>query len=183
LLKRTQSEPETPDPSTAPEILQFKIWLMRISPMIWLRVQVPASMTLRELHGVFQVAIGWKGIYLFQFTLRARRFGSLELAARSPDIPLSVFRLRPGMRFHYEYDLTGPWAHEVRLEDQYQPEPGRSYPICLDGGGSCPPEDCGGVAGFLAWRENGFSPSQGRNRQLDETFTHSAQSGRKHILL
>jgi hypothetical protein len=158
LQKRTQSKPETPDPSTAPEILQFKIWLMRISPMIWLRVQVPASMTLRELHGVFQVAIGWEGIHLFQFTLWARRFGSLELAALSPDIPLSVLRLRPGMRFRYEYDLNGPGEHEVRLEDQYQPEPGRSYLICLDGDGSCPPEDCGSVAGFLAWREAWTAP-------------------------
>ncbi len=131
---------------------------MGISPMIWLRVQVPASMTLRELHGVFQVAIGWEGIHLFQFTLRARRFGSLELAALSPDIPLSVLCLRSGMRFRYEYDLTGPWEHEVRLEDRYQPESGRTYPFCLDGDGSCPPEDCGGVAGFLAWREAWTAP-------------------------
>jgi hypothetical protein len=59
--------------------------------MIWRRFQVPASMTLRELHGVIQVAMGWEGIHLFQFMLRAKWFGSLELAARSPDVPLSSF--------------------------------------------------------------------------------------------
>jgi hypothetical protein len=58
LPKRAQTEPEMPDPSTAPEILQFKVWLLGIGPMIWRRIQVPASLTLRELHGVFQVAIG-----------------------------------------------------------------------------------------------------------------------------
>jgi hypothetical protein len=57
--------------------------------MIWRRVQVPDSLTLRELHGGIQVVMGWEGIHLFQFMLRARRFGSLELAARSPDVALS----------------------------------------------------------------------------------------------
>jgi hypothetical protein len=32
------------------------------------------------LHGVIQVVMGWEVIHLFQFTLRARRFGSRELA-------------------------------------------------------------------------------------------------------
>jgi hypothetical protein len=107
-------------------------------------------MTLRELHGVIQVAMGWEGIHLFQFTLRARRFGSLELAAHSPDIPLSELRLRLGTRVRYEYDLNGPWEHEVRLESRHEADAQRSYPMCLDGDGSCPPEDCGGVNGFLA---------------------------------
>lgn len=111
LPKRTPSEPETPDRSTAPEILQFKVWLLGISPMIWRRVQVPASISLRELHGVIQVVMGWEGIHRFQFTLRARRFGSLELAARSPDVPLSELRLRSGTRFRYEYDLNRALLH------------------------------------------------------------------------
>jgi hypothetical protein len=121
--------------------------------MIWRRVQVPASISLRELHGVIQVVMGWEGIHLFQFMLRARRFGSLELAARSPDVSLSDLRLRVGARFRYEYDLNGPWEHEVRLEGRHEADPGSNYPICLEGDGSCPPEDCGGVAGFLAQRE------------------------------
>jgi hypothetical protein len=118
--------------------------------MVWRRVQVPASMTLRELHGVIQVALGWEGIHLFQFTLRARRFGSRELAARSPDVPLSELRLRLGTRVRYEYDLNGLWEHEVRLESRHEADAQRSYPNCLDGDGSCPPEDRGGVNGFLA---------------------------------
>jgi hypothetical protein len=99
LPKRAPSEPEAPDPS---EILQFRIWLLGISPMIWRRIQVPASLTLRELHGVIQLAMGWEGIHLFQFTLRARRFSSLELAARSPDVSLSELCLRVGARFRYD---------------------------------------------------------------------------------
>jgi hypothetical protein len=131
--------------------------------MIWRRVQVPASLTLRELHGVIQVVMGWEGIHLFQFMLRARRFGSLELGARSPDVPLSELRLRVGARFRYEYDLNIPWEHEVRLESRHEADPGRSYPICLDGDGSCPPEDCGGVSCFLAQREAWTAPETSHN--------------------
>ena len=36
---------------------------------------------LRELHGVIQVAMGWEGIHLYQFRLRAARYGSFELSA------------------------------------------------------------------------------------------------------
>jgi hypothetical protein len=54
------------------EIVQVKVWLLGISPMVWRRVLVPESCTLRELHGVLQVAMGWEGIHLYQFSLRAR---------------------------------------------------------------------------------------------------------------
>jgi len=33
-------------------ILQVKVWLVGISPMVWRRVLVPATFTLCELHGV-----------------------------------------------------------------------------------------------------------------------------------
>jgi len=42
----------------ADAVLQVKVWLVGISPMVWRRVLVPASFTLRELHGVIQVAMG-----------------------------------------------------------------------------------------------------------------------------
>ena len=55
--------------SSAPIIFQLKIHLLGISPMIWRRVLVPASISLRELHGVFQVAMGWEGIHLYAFDI------------------------------------------------------------------------------------------------------------------
>ena len=47
--------------------LRFRVG---ISPMIWRRVLVPETMSLHELHGVLQVAMGWKAIHLFQFSVR-----------------------------------------------------------------------------------------------------------------
>src|SRR5271166_3619611 len=70
----------------ATTVLQIKVWLVGISPMVWRRVLVPATCTLRELHGVIQVVMGWEGIHLYVFRLRAARYGSWELSASSPDV-------------------------------------------------------------------------------------------------
>lgn len=80
----TDALPPTSAPETPGVIMQFKVWLLGLSPMVWRRVLVPADFTLRQLHGVIQVAMGWGGIHLFQFQLRAIRYGSWEVAARSP---------------------------------------------------------------------------------------------------
>lgn len=64
--------------SGADAIVQIKVWLLGVSPMVWRRVLVPVSLSLRELYGVTQVAKGWEGIHLYQFR------------------PWPVVRLRPG---------------------------------------------------------------------------------------
>ncbi len=122
--------------------------------MIWRRVLAPASFTLRELHGVIQVAMGWEGVHLFQFRLRAGCFGSPELWAASPDVTLAALGLRKGARFWYEYDLNIPWQHGVRIEGRLDPEVGKPYPLCTAGSGTCPPEDCGGPGAFMERRAN-----------------------------
>src|SRR5450631_2863845 len=110
-MKR-RPKPPVPEENLAADaaaILQIKVWLTGISPMVWRRVLVPAGFTLRELHGVIQVAMGWEGFHLFQFCLRAVRYGSSEWSTSSPDVTLAALRLRKGARFIYEYDLHIPW--------------------------------------------------------------------------
>ena len=91
--------------AAAAEVVQIKVWLLGISPMVWRRVLVPSTCTLHELHGVIQVAMGWEGIHLYQFCLRSCRYGSWELSASSPEVTLAALRLRKGARFAYDYDL------------------------------------------------------------------------------
>src|ERR1700709_1563810 len=141
----------------ADAILQVKVWLLDVSPMVWRRVLVRSGYPLRELHGVIQVAMGWEGIHLYDFQLRAARYGSWELSASSPDVTLATLRLRKGARFVYEYDLDNPWRHEVRIEDWLGPAAAKTYPQCTGGSGACPPEDCGGPESFMAGRNDRFS--------------------------
>src|ERR1700733_8584785 len=100
-MKRRLNSPVAIAPSPeaavdAGEVLQVKVWLVGISPMVWRRVLVPATYTLRELHGVIQVAMGWDGIHLYVFRLRAARYGSWELSTSSPDVTLADLRFRKG---------------------------------------------------------------------------------------
>jgi hypothetical protein len=143
-LPRVEEKP-SPAVTDGSAILQVKVWLAGITPMIWRRVLVPGTLTLRELHGVLQVAMGWEGIHLYDFHLRAARYGSWEAAGSSPDVTLATLRLRKGQRFVYEYDLNIPWHHEVRIEDRLEPDARKTYPVCTRGDGACPPEDglCG----------------------------------------
>jgi hypothetical protein len=139
------------------EFVQIKVWLIGISPMVWRRLLMPNTCSLRELHGVIQVVMGWEGIHLYQFCLRSCRYGSWEVSASSPDVTLAELRLRKGTRFTYEYDLNIPWRHEIRIEDHLPAEPGKAYPRCTGGDGACPPEDCGGPGGYLAGLDDASS--------------------------
>jgi hypothetical protein len=51
-------------------------------------------------------------------------------------------------RFRYEYDFGDNWQHEVLFEGRHSAEPGKRYPLCVDGARACPPEDVGGVWGY-----------------------------------
>jgi hypothetical protein len=157
--KRRQSAAATKSPSTpdeSPTILQFRIFLKDVSPMVWRRVQVPSTMTLCEFHGVLQVAMGWESIHLYQFVIHAVRYGSWETAANSPKVALDDLKLRKGSRFLYEYDLNIPWEHEIRLEERGSVNPETRYPNCPGGDGNCPQEDCGGPEGWMWRQDNAF---------------------------
>jgi hypothetical protein len=148
--------PRKPKPmpsSSAGSILRLRIRLLGISPMIWRRVLVPGSSTLQELHGVIQAAMGWEGLHLYAFRIRAVRYGSLELGIESPAVTLESFRLRRNAKLTYVYDMGDWWEHEVRVEDRIEAAARKHYPHCAGGQGACPPEECGGPQGYQARRE------------------------------
>lgn len=50
----------TPD---AVGVVQVKVWLLGLSPTVWRCLLVLGTCTLRELHGIIQVTMGWEGIH------------------------------------------------------------------------------------------------------------------------
>jgi len=95
MVDDTSSEPE------GGSILQLKVRLLRLSPMVWRRVLVPEVMSLRELHGVLQAVMGWDGIHLFEFNIRGVRYSSPDLCGEPPNAALSAFRFCKGSKFRY----------------------------------------------------------------------------------
>jgi hypothetical protein len=48
----------------------------------------------------------------------------------------------------YIYDFGDSWEHKLVVEAIVPRDESQTYPICIDGGGAAPPEDCGGVWGY-----------------------------------
>jgi hypothetical protein len=49
----------------------------------------------------------------------------------------------------YEYDFGDAWSHEILLEKFIKSDDSIKYPICLGGKMKCPPEDVGGIGGYV----------------------------------
>jgi len=140
------------------EILQLRIALTSVEPLIWRRIQIPATFTFWELHVAIQDAMGWSDTHLHVF----RAFGLLgddvvEISIPVDDYPDKRQTLHDreiSVEEHltdfspvliYEYDFGDSWTHAVCLEFRRPAEPGQSYPVCVAGERSNPPEDCGGA--------------------------------------
>lgn len=140
-------------------ILRLKIVLADTEPPIWRRVEVPAEMTLKELHAVIQGAMGWENAHLYQFHVGRETIAGPGLGGggwgASPSIGAGRLRLqdlaaRGIKRFSYVYDMGDSWEHSIRIERSSSADPAASYPRLVDGALHCPPEDVGGVPGFYA---------------------------------
>lgn len=149
----TTKRRRTPQPARSGQIIQLKITLRDVKVPIWRTVQVPGEITLRQLHEILQLTMGWQNAHLHGFRIDGTGYGE-----PSPDFDLELkddrrFRLsrvapETGARFTYLYDFGDGWEHEVVVEKALAPEPRVRYPLCLAGRGACPPEDVGGPWGY-----------------------------------
>ena len=141
------------EPASSTRIYQLKVFLREISPMIWRRLLVSDDTTLVQLHEIIQVSMDWESYRLWTFSINGREYGHAHgegIRSETYQTTLRELGLHVRERFLYEYDFGDYWQHEMRLEKITEPEPKKSYPICIGGKRACPPEDCGGP---LAYQE------------------------------
>jgi hypothetical protein len=148
--------------STAPRSRGGTAITLRVSlkdhvPAIWRHLVVPGEITLSTLHKVLQVAMGWEASHLYVFEIGDQRFAPPDPDGEDDEIDdqsvvlLDVVSERD--RFLYEYDFGDSWQHEVVVEEIESGHRQITHPICLEGERACPPEDCGGVDGYLSLLE------------------------------
>ena len=147
----------TPDsPDTA---FTLKITLKGIQPPIWRRVRVPGNYTLGMLHTVIQIAMGWDDYHMHDFEIRHVHYADSDAVDELDDEydedehTLDSLGLAEKSRFRYVYDFGDNWDHTVLVERidaaGELPAEERNRVRCLTGKRACPPEDCGGVFGYL----------------------------------
>ena len=161
---------------TTGEVYQFKITLLETKPPVWRRIQV-GDCILDKFHEHIQTAMGWTNSHMYHFRINEtlygdpmlleETFGELQYkdstTTRLNDIlPVSGEQFR----FEYEYDFGDGWLHEVLCEARLRAEPGKRYPLCLEGARACPPEDCGGVWGYADFLEAIADPKHPEHREM-----------------
>ena len=135
------------------QIFQLKIQLRGVRPPVWRRLLVPGEMTLAELHGVVQTAMGWSNSHLHEFEIDGERYGMPDPEGESDEVAdearVPLLRIAgEGTRLRYAYDFGDDWRHDVTVEKVFPPQPGTRYPSCIAGRRACPPEDVGGPWGY-----------------------------------
>lgn len=146
-MRKLLDEPEPGDP-----VYQVKITLVGADePPVWRRVLVPAAIRLDRLHEVVQAAMGWQNAHLHVFNDGQTNYGEPdpELEFRDEHATKLIDLVAPGGRLEYTYDFGDSWDHEILVEEATVVEPGERCPRCVEGQGACPPEDSGGVGGYL----------------------------------
>lgn len=132
-------------------------------PVIWRKLAVPMKLTFHGLHKMIQAAMGWKDSHLYSFKEAARSRYFHVVSPYAEEMGIDSTRIsatnilwdymnqyvpenQPRDKFYYEYDFGDAWLHEIDVVDLDRSN--RTSPELLDGGGACPPEDCGGTHGF-----------------------------------
>ncbi|MGD8750265.1 MAG: plasmid pRiA4b ORF-3 family protein, partial [Anaerolineales bacterium] len=141
--------------TTRTKIFQLRISLDGVQPSIWRRIQVPAEVSLFQLHFIFQIALGWTNSHLHEFIISGHYYGTpLENGWETREIRdekeywLEQVVPDKGFQFGYLYDFGDGWEHTILVEDILERTEGQHYPTCLGGARACPPEDVGGIWGY-----------------------------------
>lgn len=153
------------------------------------RIIVPANIDFYRLHKVIQRVFGWRGSHLYDFAVfnPGKPTPSLRLVASEEDLGFddeaelmhgqSLADFFPEQKkIVYTYDFGDNWEHEielVRVLEDYDQE----LPYLLEASGKTPPEDVGGIPGFIQFYEAISNPHHPEH----ELFTDWAGSWNKEL--
>lgn len=163
-------------PTKAPVALVLKITLLGLRPPVWRRVRVAGDSTLRMLHRVIQAAMGWHDSHLHEFEIGDRRYGEpddepwpgAERIFSEANVKLGALIGQHVKQFRYVYDFGDDWEHQIVVENVEPLDPAQPCPALITGKRACPPEDCGGIYGYLHLLEVLADPGHEEHAELSE---------------
>ena len=155
-------------------VARLRIELRKIQPRLWRQVDIPLSSTLLALHDILQVAVGWTDSHMFVFVIGERVYGEPlphddfwdRHVYKAAGIRLKALIERGVERFLYVYDFGDDWKHDVFIELVRDGEADVDYPAFVGGERRCPPEDVGGVPGFMQFLEAALDPLHAEHKEV-----------------
>jgi hypothetical protein len=131
-------------------IYEITIELNGTDPKIWRRIQVNSDISLNELHHIIQITMGWTNSHLYSFTIDVIEYSLKDYDydnhkyGNARAYRIKEFKNEP---IEYLYDFGDYWEHSVQIVKEVKDER-LLHPKCIEGEGTCPPEDVGGMHGF-----------------------------------
>ena len=174
-------------------VFQLKVALQGAKPPIWRRIQVPGNITLDKLHDVIQVCMGWDDFHLHQFLIDRTCYSlpdeddlwQTSRPKNEAQFTLQDLEKKIQPRFQYIYDFGDDWIHQITVEKILPPEEGKFTPLLITGRRACPPEDVGGMHGYMHLLEVLGDPEDEEYEEmtdwLDMDFFDPAQFGKEDI--
>ena len=155
-------------------LVQLRVELRYIEPVIWRCVLVPDTITLVKLHAVIQAVMGWWDSHLHEFDIAGLHYGMTdpnwdldpELINEARKKLLKVLGHR--RQFDYLYDFGDSWLHRITLERTLPMIKSQRNAMCLAGENACPPEDVGGVPGYYDFLHAISNPDHEEHEEMLE---------------
>ena len=123
--------------------------------------------------------MGWTNSHLHEFRIGDERYTHPKFMEDSFDdfgatnysgitINDLVDKYGEQLKLRFLYDSGDCWEHDVVLEKIIVVEPNAIYPRCVEGQRACPPEDVGGVWGYVEFIEAISDPTHHQHEDMLE---------------
>lgn len=157
------------------------------------KILVPWNINMEQLHYVIQIAMGWEMAHLYQFTDKKGRDKTISLVqeimddldfSSNDEKKASEHQLknefsdkREASPFWYWYDFGDDWWHRITFlkSNKNDLKLFKGAPLCVEGQGSCPPEDVGGPYGFTEFLNLMKGPNSAEKREMKEWMGMSSR--------
>ncbi|NLY43406.1 MAG: plasmid pRiA4b ORF-3 family protein [Clostridiaceae bacterium] len=142
------------------------------------RIIVPANLEFARLHKVLQLVFDWQNYHLYDFTVFDGNKRIARIVPYEDDLEydedailmnghtLSEF-FPKYKHMRYTYDMGDNWEHQIQLIRVIEDHDEES-PYLLEAIGQAPPEDVGGVEGFIEFREIMLNPNHPEFEEMRE---------------
>lgn len=157
-------------------IARLHIALNNIAPVIWRRVDVPVTASLKMLHGIVQAAMGWENSHLWHFEAGDRRYGLRNPMwresgmAATTNVKLAALIGRGLREPVYSYDMGDDWRHTITVETVGSGKPGHKYPRSVASERRCPPENVRGLPGYEMFLDSIGNPAHEEHDRLRDWY-------------
>lgn len=159
-------------------IITANVHILGIEPRIERTLELPVNLNFAQFHEVLQAAFGWTDRHLHRFDVGGLTIGAPEFDDGDTYGPRTIeagevrmldlsfpYGEDASLQALYVYDYGDDWHHRIMLRRRMR-DSDVSYPRCIEGVRSGPPEDVGGCSGYADFLEAWLDPEHEEHKAV-----------------